>query len=212
MLTGDTPVAPNPNTDTVEQIRNSSATSGDALVNLFTTTELPGDSAEERFEVILDATESGSGQNFAVNFGQSGLQDQFVDPFPDSSYQVEHFLTASNLAYSSGNSSVNEYINLSLVTGHEMEGDQGFPFAQHVVQGLLGMFNREAHNAFLNGTDEDFSYILGLGSNNPNYRYGNSIEDLRLSRLGWDFGRRMFNREFGSRDDAANWLRKNLLK
>jgi len=214
ILAGDAPIppAPAPETATVQQIKNTSPTSGAALVNLFTTTMLSGNTPEARFKTVLDASESGYHQNFAAGFDDSGFKSQFVDPYRGSSNQVAHFLTAANLSYSAGDSKANQYVALSLITGHEMEGDQGFLFVQHVVQGLNGLFRPQAHDAFLHGMDDDFNYILGLGSKNKSYRYGNSIEDLRVSRLGWEFGRKMFNKEFGSLDDVGDWLGDNLVK
>ena len=218
LLSGDTarPSQPNPAIATIEQIKISSPTSADALVNMFTTDLLSGNTAQERFETILTATENAPYQHFEINFNDSGFKIEFQDSrqWAGSGNQVGHFLTASDLSYNFSDTPL-QTSSLILITGHEMYSDNEVCCStSKLAQGLVGTYGELKNSStslFLTGTDDAFNELLNMG---PVWGRGsgNSLEDLRLSHQGWRFGQMMKNSYFSSRNDAANWLIKNIVQ
>jgi RHS repeat-associated protein len=207
ILTGDTPHQPT--SAQIQSLADNSSTSAEALVNLFGTDQMPGssDTPNSRFEAVMAATTSVPYLNFNVEFTDSGFKTDFQDPWGDASNnQVGHFLTAANMAYNSEPGSSEEKFFLTLIVGHEIVGDQKGFYAQWKA----GNDNPEAIDLFLSGTDVNFQKILDIGRDPWEDRRGNSIEDLRLSYQGWNFGRLTRNNYFPSRVQQAGWLREHL--
>jgi hypothetical protein len=108
-----------------------------ALAAMFESTDISDDgTVAGRLEAILAATEGPfPGAHFAIPFDDSGFREEFQDPWPDSSNQVGHFLTAVNLSYNPAvvrglrflldapDSMPDEAVALRLVIGHEKAAD-----------------------------------------------------------------------------------------
>jgi RHS repeat-associated protein len=216
VLSGDVPNNPSMQALTTAQsgvndIAASAPTSADALVTMFASDGLPGDSAPQRFETILMATNSGTGQYFSGEFGDSGFRAELQDSgLPGGGDQVGHFLQGAAMSYRSDNQ-FSDVVMLSLVTGHEIVGDAGASGPtrayNNLSQGIAGA-NPQAHRWFLEGTDDGFANILSLGSGN---RTGNSMQDLRLSYRAWLFGKMLQDGRLTNRSDAASWLTEHLM-
>ena len=187
-------------------------TSAEALVTMFASNDLPGDTPATRLNVILNATGSDSYLHFAIPYDDSGFPESLQDGslWLSSSNQVGHFLTATDMAYSSSNESSDQFF-LTLITGHEMSGDASYNTgsAANIKQIMLGASHPDAPSLFLQGGDETFGKILSEGDFSGD-RTGNSMPDLRLSRLGWDFGKLTQLGAFASTDQQALFLRLSL--
>ena len=86
-------------------------TSAEALVTMFASNDLPGDTPATRLNVILNATGSDSYLHFAIPYDDSGFPESLQDGslWLSSSNQVGHFLTATDMAYSSSNESSDQF-------------------------------------------------------------------------------------------------------
>jgi RHS repeat-associated protein len=212
ILTSDT-AAPSPppplSVAAVDNIAATAPTSADALITMFTTDALSGDTPQARFDTILEGTGSSAGQYFRGDFGDTGFQAELQD----GGDQVGHFVQGAALAYKSDNP-VGEYGALSLIVGHEIVGDAGGPSGvyrtgNNLRQFAAGATHLEAHDWFLEGTDTSLNNIYNLGDPSGN-RTGNSMQDLRLSYRAWIFGKMLREGAFATRADAALWLEENI--
>jgi RHS repeat-associated protein len=189
---------------TIYDIKASSPTDADALVTMFTSDKIPGNTPVERLNVILDATSNGPFTHFAIPFGDSGFKNELRDPWPDDSgNQVGHFLTAVDIGYNLDNP-----VGLSAIVGHEMYSDD--PAWSIPAQLRLGLTNPSARDLFTTGTDDAFQQILNSGSGPLENRTGNSMEDLRLSYLGWTMGRLYRQGFFTSHASVGRWLQEHI--
>jgi RHS repeat-associated protein len=114
---------------------------------------------------------------------------------------------------------------LSLIVGHEMIGDQPGIGQFGTIPEQYYAATDEAIALFRKavGADKDRRYeerdsylqmILGdpLGREAipSESRIGNSMPDLRLSVKGWRFGQEIRNGDVGTRQQAADWLRREI--
>jgi hypothetical protein len=189
-------------------------TSLDSLVNMFTSGSLPGDTCVARLNVIFKKTVSFPGLLYTKgNFHDSGFKSEYQDPWPSSDNQVGHFITA--VKYGEYSIKYPEFRSFSLtaITGHEMVGDN-IPIVSNILQIAVGANHPETQSLFLSGKDSEFSKILNITSESiygpPENRVGNSIQDLRLSFMGWTFAQAVYGGELISNQQCADWIRFNL--
>ena len=149
-----------------------------------------------------------------------------------TSYQMSHFLTAVALAYDTthtnrratgvagarllfgGRSHSNVEAALRLIVGHEMIGDQRGPRAQYRVvnnQNINDFISAVAYDVAGNYVERDRLLVGILGPEDLENRIGSSLEDLRLSVKGWIFGHHIAQGIIRNSQDAAAWLRDNLV-
>jgi type II secretory pathway pseudopilin PulG len=100
----------------------------DWLINLYRRDELPGKTALERTQYILEATQSAPFQHFAnIPSGDSGFASYYQDSsvWPQSSNQVGHYLTGLDISirHHLGNDWKSKHFGLAAVIGHELIGD-----------------------------------------------------------------------------------------
>jgi len=213
------------------------------LLYLFTDESLPGgrnapqerfrpnylSRAAERLEFILWYT-AGEGRFshdrvvFSDEDFAADLQDSHLMATPDGkpivSNQVNHFLTAVDIAYRSG--VLTNRLAVSCIVGHELfpQGTSylaqcyGHPFRnvdlffQAVDADLEGKYSES--NCFLQTIAPWLSEHLDEPMYPGDLRYGNSIQDLRLTLKGWIFGKQIRNEEITSLAEAQTWLTVNL--
>jgi hypothetical protein len=151
---------------------------------------------------------------------------------PGPSYQMSHFLTAVALAYDTthtnrrasgvagarllfgGRNHSNVEAALRLIVGHEMIGDQERAGAQYRVvnnQHINDFISAVAYDVAGNDAERDRLLLGVLGPADLADRRGNSLEDLRLSVKGWIFGHHIAQGIIQTSQDAAVWLRDNLV-
>jgi hypothetical protein len=193
-----------------------------ALAEAFTSPGLPGASADHRLVTILNATEALPYQHFEGDFG---AEYGFANEFADGTGQMGHFLTAVSLGYFSYGDPFLETNAMSLIVGHEMVADAGgrsglirtYTHAQQYraaanTPGAVSLFGA-AVNADIWGNnslrDKYLSSILSMGDE-PMPRYGNSIQDLRLSIRGWRFGRLIASGIIQDKEEARDWILGNI--
>jgi hypothetical protein len=206
------PPLPDPNQNTIINIRNSSTSSAEALVTMFTTDKLPGSTPISRLNVILNATKSSSYSHFAVPFDDSGFKSDFKDPYPGSSNQVGHFLTAVDISLNQNN-----VLGRSAIVGHEMYPDIGTPsgvsgFVDNIFQIGVGLTPPNDRNLFSTGTDSSFQQIINDGFGPNGIRTGNSIQDLRLSYLGTQMADKYISGGFPDNTSVGEWLTRNIMR
>jgi len=210
--------------DYIESLRATAPTDLDALVEMFRTEQLRGDTAQDRLTTILDHTRLFPGLYTAGGFGETGLNVQFQDGYLYEQYwggetrQIGHFLTAAAFGYQATQRSNFEEFFTQLAVGHEIVGDQGAPiswFRQYyaATPEARELF-RQAIAADAAGSydlrDDYLRRILALNRGSLATRRGNSLEDLRLTVRGWRFGQMIAAGQFASREEAARWLEENL--
>jgi hypothetical protein len=204
-----------PEQESVEAIRNVAPSSVDALMMMFTLSVLEGDTPKKRFDAIREATKSGRYKYMNGDFSDSGFQEQYQE----GGDQVSHFIQGAVMGYKTKEGTFREFAALSTICGHEMIGDISggrfgvnyHTYAGNARQILWGLQNSgEANEWFLEGTDEAFQKIYDLNDDPDANRTGNSVADLRLSYIGWIFGRKLANGEFETMDDAVRWLEDNI--
>lgn len=112
---------------------------------------------------------------------------------------------------------------LYLIVGHEKYRDRGRSTPSElqnsqlqyntVALGDLELFML-AINADRPGSYRERDYllieILGFGDRPPPGRYGNSLQDFRLSLKGWRFGVMIKNGQIRTTRQAAQWPENNL--
>jgi RHS repeat-associated protein len=220
-----------------------------ALVSLFADTGLPGGSAAkpqqlrrktltaaaERLEFVLWYT-AGEGRfsHDRVRFSDTGFAEEFrdghlwtnADGSAFVSNQVNHFLTAADLAYRFGNTldSITDSWARGCLIGHELYGQGQQPELYQCTIGVSDVQHRKFMWAIASDVRGDYcdrdrliSEILpGLpesgsrGRLDQDPRRGNSRQDLRLSIKGWLFGKAILNGQINTTDEASNWLASNL--
>lgn len=163
----------------------------------------------------------------------------YRDPHESSRNQVGHFLSAVGLGY--GPTKVNapipllggrirdavgapptmsdEEVGIRLIVGHEKKADPSIPAPadfkaqfQSATDEDVAAF-RKAKAALGTATEIDMKAaepFLKKIQIDPTQR-GNSIQDLRLSLAGLNLGERIRSGEIKSREEAAAWVRQNLL-
>jgi hypothetical protein len=199
----------------IEAIHAGSPDAVESLALCFTDSKIEDDGTiEGRVHAILDATEHGvvPGLQTGVEFGQKGFKPEFHDPWPSSSNQVGHFLTAVRLAFDPAflddvimmallGSWLDTDVPLRLIIGHEKVADPEF----------WEMFSRfrEQYEAT---TDEDIKNFKAgkLDKIKVGTGKGNSMADLLLSEKGWILGRSIVEKKFKSKKEVADWIRTTL--
>lgn len=122
-----------------------------------------------------------------------------------------------------------EEFALNLIVGHEMLGDQRHIFQAVSIPAQYNITTADARNGFLNAVeydrqgnttlrDEQLRAILI--ATDPRFasddaiqgatRVGNSMQDMRNSVKGWRFGQETRNGPIQTRQEAANWLRREV--
>ena len=213
-----------------------------AFVTLFADPDLPGgqgnearqwrrgdlSAAAERLEFILWYT-AGKGhfahdrikfsdQGFALNLQDHQLMEN-TNGTVFVSNQVNHFLTAVDIAYQ--NSLLTDNLYEGCLIGHE-QNTQNVPgwrqclrttqldiarFETAVIADIAGDYESRdclLHKILPNLSEDHKPFI----PNDP--KFGNSAQDLRLSLKGWIFGKKIQNNEIVSLRDAQSWLQTNL--
>jgi hypothetical protein len=199
------------NVKRIEQIKQATSTDVAALARIFTDSKIKDDGTlVGRFTVIFRATEHWAirGLQTGIKFGFSGFKKEFQDPWPSSSNQVGHFLTAVRLAMDS--SVTNDLIliaildawfdderALRLIIGHEKRADPG---ALDMSVGFREQYKSTTKADIENFKKGDLSKIkVGKGK-------GNSMADLALSYKGWLLGRMVAEGKMKSKQEVSNWI------
>jgi hypothetical protein len=199
------------NVKRIGHIKSATSTDVDALAQMFTDSKIKDDGTlVGRFTVIFRATEHWAipGLQTGIKFGFSGFKKEFHDPWPSSSNQVGHVLTAVRLAMDS--SVTNDLIliaildawfdddrALRLIIGHEKKAD---PSALEMSVGFREQYKSTTKADIENFKKGDLSKIkVGKGK-------GNSMADLALSYKGWLLGRMVAEGKMKSRQEVANWI------
>jgi hypothetical protein len=190
--------------DAIAEIQASSPTDAAALTTMLSSEDvLPGNTPTERLKVVLNATSNKDFRHFAIEFDDTGFKEELRDGYlwPSSDNQVGHFLTAVDVGYNQANT-----MGLIAVVGHELYGDKR-PEST-MAQIALGLFHPTERDLFTSGTEEGFQQILESGWGPPDTRPGNSVEDLRLSHLGWTMGKLYRQGYFTNFGSVRRWLRE----
>jgi len=203
----------------------------DWMIDFFRDDRMPGNTALERTQYLLDNTEGGRYTHFLdIPKGDSGFRLDYQDStvWLGSSNQVGHYLTAVDISvrvhsFSGRIKPIAQKFGLAIVIGHEMLGDtvripfSGFEWTGHILQGLYGVRAQvlslgKVNDWFLHGSDQDLQKILDYGpvDNWDYFHEGNSIQDLKLSREGWNAGEQLINGEFQVPEDFAEYLEEGL--
>jgi hypothetical protein len=199
------------NVKRIKQIKQATSTDVDALAKIFTDSKIKDDGTlVGRFTAIFRATEHWAipGLQTGIKFGFSGFKKEFHDPWPSSSNQVGHFLTAVRLAMDS--SVTNDLIliaildawfddkrALRLIIGHEKRAD---PSAFHMSVGFREQYKSTTKADIENFKKGDLSKIrVGKGK-------GNSMADLALSYKGWLLGRMVAEGKMKSMQEVSDWI------
>jgi RHS repeat-associated protein len=172
--------------------------------------------------------------------GDDGLAEElrdskYYETWGGTTNQPGHFLTAVALAYRGPGRfshllfwprqdtepflTTDDRIALGLIVGHEMVPDNAgnFYYAPQLqfykasiqdIQLFLSALAAEIRGD-LTARDDYFWQILG-SDYDETQRVGNSIEDLRLSAKGWNFGKWVLAHKGVSHIIAGAWLRNNI--
>jgi RHS repeat-associated protein len=214
-----------PEVEYINTLRETASSDVDALVTMFRTDKIAGDTVLERFGRILHHTRKIPGLYTGGGFGETGFDQQFQDGYLYEQYwgggtaQIGHFLTAAAFGSFATQFPRGEDFLVTLAAGHEIRGDQGAPISWFwqflsVTPEAQQLF-WQAIEADAAGDyalrDEYLMQIFVIGDDYPiKNRQGNSLEDLRLTVRGWRFGQMVANGEFASNEEAAQWLEENL--
>jgi len=193
-------------------IYNRSASDAEFLANVFTDDQLPNESASGRWLRLSLGTSEFPFGNMRGSFGDEGFQTIFQD----GGDQVGHFLTAANFGFTAVGVFPPDSWYLRLAVGHEIVAD-GSPEA---IMKQIFAGNQEARDLFSSAVTADaagdydkrdslLQQIYDLGGSGK--RQGNSLEDLRLTVRGWRFGQMLASGDFKTREEAAAWLKENIL-
>ncbi len=188
----------------------------EAMVHLFENENLPGETAQERLDFILDVTSSSSKNpvhfNGVIPQDDSGFRSEVQDGhiWPGSSRQVGHFLTAVRMGYEEDRPFYYE----AAAVGHELSADgtilndalqtaQGFRHVGTFREGIQAV-----HDGDWEAMDQAVFSIMGEDNVQPGqwFRGGNSHEDLRLTMLGWAMGEMIQNGDLATREDVIAWM------
>jgi len=210
----------------LQAIVQEAPTALEALAEMFTDPCLLDDGTiQGRIQAILVATEHPSvpGLQTGLYIGMTGFRQALQDPWPTSTDQAGHFLTAVRLATDTKflSSPVypillgewgDEEVALRLVIGHEKEPDP--PDADKLKPDLKTFIavTNSIRTQYHSVTQEDLANFrtghwqaiqVGTG-------FGNSLADLQLSYLGWRFGQLLAEGHFQSKTEIARWIRDQL--
>lgn len=190
--------------------------------------------AAERLEFILWYTETspGSPGHFRedLTWNDSGFAKELQDGqlWRESRRQVGHFLTATHLGYQGYLPS--PVLDIACIVGHEMSSDTllgGMNEAYQCASGLVNDGTQHVQrflDAVLADVEGDAKLrdcllydIVGLPDefDSTNFiteklRYGNSMQDMRLSVKGWIFGQKIKGGSISSLEQGRQWLITNL--
>ena len=205
-------------------IRDEAPTAVEALARMFTDASITDSgTVAGRLHALLAATEHRfvPGLQTGAKIGMTGFRKAFEDPWPTSTDQVGHFLTAVRLAFdprflanpifrlllgSWGDADA----PLRLIVGHEKVADP--PDANSLSLGGLFTALGRFHDQYQSATDDDVAAFQSghLESIRVGAGLGNSMEDLRLSHKGWLFGHSITQGQFSSREQVADWIRTEI--
>ena len=194
----------------IAQIKKATPTDVDALAQMFTDSKIKDDgTVVGRFTVIFRATKHWliPGLQTGIEFGFSGFKKKFHDPWPSSSNQVGHFLTAVRLAMDSSvidiimltilNAWFDSDVALRLIIGHEKKAD---PSWLDMSAGFREQYESTTKADIKNFKKGDLKKIkVGKGK-------GNSMADLDLSHKGWLLGRMVVEGKMKSNQEVSKWL------
>jgi hypothetical protein len=205
-------------------IRDGAATAVEALALMFTDEQIEDDgTVSGRMQAILLASEHPFviGLHTGAKIGVTGFRQEYEDPWKQSADQVGHFLTAVRLAFDPrflvlpvfplvlGGWGHRDRA-LRLMVGHEKAADPASidQISLRVIIDVLRCFRRQYQAA----TAEDVTNFcagkmdtIALGNG-----LGNSMADLLLSYQGWLFGQRVVEGRFKTREETADWVRREL--
>ena len=193
-----------------DYIYHKSVSDADFLVNLYTTNYLPGETAKERTKVIFDLTYSDPYQHFGGKYGDTGFKEEFQD----RNDQIGHFVTGVRLGIRKNQLGVFGNILESLAIGHEMISDNVFEWDSRgfdpnsTLQWIVGITHPRVHNLFVAG---EYGEILNYFDFIDPVGYGNSIADLKLTNLAFEFSVLIVDLNT-TNTEAAKWLQNNLCK
>jgi len=203
-------------------------TSLDSLIDMFKDPSLPGKTARERMQYVLDKTRNGiSSMHFAQRFDDSGFNSDFQDgkllKNPElSNNQVGHFLTAVDCASTRGPA---YYGYQRAAIGHEKVGDGEGGVLNSIRQTWqtnhedVTHFESAVESAKAGKRDDvkkDMAKILTdlpyehepWPASHP--RRGNSHQDLALTAYGYALEQKIQDGSLATAQDVAQWLEKNL--
>jgi hypothetical protein len=193
----------------------------DWLINLYRRDDLPGKTALERTQYILEATQSAPFQHFAnIPSGDSGFTSYYQDSsvWPQSSNQVGHYLTGLDISirHHLGNDWKNKHFGLAAVIGHELIGDTLGSSGGQLVAWLQTLYGKYVEIRtggkvkvwFEEGGDDNLKKILDFQpfSKWQYFHAGNSLQDLRLSRQAWLDGKDLVQGKYSTPYDFAKRL------
>lgn len=206
------------------RIREEAPTAVEALALMFLDAGIEDDGTPAgRLRALLAVTEHRfvPGLHQGIRIGLTGFRKEYQDPWPTSTDQAGHFLTAVRLSFdpaflawpifpillgSWGDSDV----PLRLTIGHEKKPDP--PNLTEQNPATLFRAIRHFRRQYQAATAEDVAHFksgrleaIRLGGG-----LGNSMADLALSRKGWQFGQLMAAGHFRTTSEVANWIRTEL--
>jgi hypothetical protein len=176
-----------------------------------------------RLRALLAVTEHRyvPGLHQGLMIGLTGFRREFQDPWPTSTDQVGHFLTAVRLSFDARFLAFPLFglalgawgardVPLRLIIGHEKKPDP--PDASKIGIGTLLRALRHFRQQYQSTADED---VVNFQSGNLDaidvgQGIGNSMADLRLSHKGWHFGKTIAAGQFQSGQQVAEWIRTEL--
>lgn len=144
------------------------------------------------------------------------IPDVYHGRIDQGSPQVGHFLTAVDIGRQPAPL---ERILRTAALGHELTGDdQGavkqmwLGFTHHLERALFGKVIESAERGDRSSAHRYVEQALPdlTDSGQEIGRVGNSRQDLLNTSFGFAFGRMIRSGEFGSREEAANWLENNV--
>jgi hypothetical protein len=205
-------------------IRDHASTAVEAFARMFTDAGILDDGTiRGRLLAILAATKHRivPGLHTGVAIGLTGFRKEFEDPWPSSTDQVGHFLTAVRLAYDSSflNNPIfplllggwgDDDIPLRLMIGHEKAPDPpdvnkpSIKTLVSVIRHFRAQYQAVSSQDIANFRSGNLEAIqVGNG-------IGNSMADLCLSYKGWLFGQYIAAGQFKTKEEIAQWVRTEL--
>jgi hypothetical protein len=208
----------------IMMIRDEAPTAVEALARMFTDAGITDDgTVGGRLHALLNATEHRfvPGLHTGADIGMTGFRKEYEDPWPTSTDQVGHFLTAVRLGFDprfvsnpifrlllGGGGDADA--PLRLIIGHEKVADP--PDINRTSPRTLLTALRRFREQYQSATEDDIAQfrdghldLIRVGDG-----LGNSMEDLRLSHKGWLFGRSITEGRFKSREEVAGWIRTEI--
>lgn len=205
-------------------IRDEAPTAVEAFARMFTDASLADDgTVRGRLHTLLAATEHRfvPGLHTGLTLGMTGFRAEFEDPWPTSTDQVGHFLTAVRLTVDPQFLSNPVFplllgglgqpdLPLRLMIGHEKMADPEDVSRANLKSLLVAL--RCFHAQYQSVTAQDVASfktghleLIQVGNG-----LGNSRADLRLSYTGWLFGHSLVDGVFHNREAVAHWIRTEL--